>query len=96
MPPFIQRVGTLFFAPCPLRFLHQLNPIAIKKQMARLRPSPDHGILQLDNNTAKRTIAIGRKNYLLVGSQTGKKAATIAYTLVETAKLNGIARQIWI
>jgi len=37
-----------------------------------------------------RTIALGRKNYLFVGSETGGKAAAIAYTLIETAKLNGI------
>jgi hypothetical protein len=61
-------------------------------RMARLRPYLDHGILELDNNTAERamrSIAIGRKNYLFVGSQTGGRAAAIAYTLIETAKLNG-------
>ncbi len=61
--------------------------------MKRLRPYLDHGILELDNNTAERTmraIAIGRKNYLFVGSQTGGKAAATAYTLIETVKLNGI------
>ena len=61
-------------------------------RMKRLRPYLDHGILELDNNTAERamrSIAIGRKNYLFVGSQSGGKAAAIAYTLIETAKLNG-------
>ena len=68
-------------------------------RMARLRPYLDHGILELDNNTAERamrSIAIGRKNYLFVGSQTGGKAAAIAYTLIETAKLNGIDPQAWL
>jgi hypothetical protein len=54
-------------------------------RMARLRPYLDHGILELDNNTAERTmrpIAIGHNNHLLVGSQTGGKAAAIAYTLI--------------
>jgi hypothetical protein len=37
-----------------------------------------------------RTIALGRKNYLFVGSEAGGKAAAIAYTLIETAKLNAI------
>lgn len=40
-------------------------------------------------------IAIGRKNYLFVGSRTGGKTAAIAYTLIETAKLNGIDPQAW-
>jgi hypothetical protein len=31
-----------------------------------------------------------------VGSQTGGKAADIAYTLIETAKLNGIDPQAWL
>ncbi len=39
---------------------------------------------------------IGRKNDLFVGSQTGGKAAAIAYTLIETAKLNGIGPQAWL
>lgn len=50
-------------------------------RMERLRP--DHGILELDNNPAERSmraIALGRKNYLFVGSEAGGKAAAIAYT----------------
>lgn len=43
-----------------------------------------------------RSITIGRKNYLFVGSQTGGKAAAIAYILIETAKLNGIDPQAWL
>ncbi|MCB1406808.1 MAG: transposase domain-containing protein [Rhodobacteraceae bacterium] len=36
-----------------------------------------------------------RKNYLFVGSETGGKAAAIAYTLIETAKLNAVDPQAW-
>ena len=42
-----------------------------------------------------RPIALGRKNYLFMGSEGGGKAAAIAYTLVETAKLNGVNPQAW-
>lgn len=66
------------------------------KRMARLRPYLDHGILEQDNNTAERamrSVAIGRKNYLFVASQTGGKAAAIAYTLIKTAKLNNVDPQ---
>ena len=45
---------------------------------------------------AMRSIALGRKNYLFVGSQTGGKSAAIAYTLIETAKLNGVDPQAWL
>ena len=68
-------------------------------RMKRLRPYLDHGFLELDNNTAERamrSIALGRKNYLFVGSQAGGKAAAIAYTLIETAKLNGIDPHQWL
>ncbi len=68
-------------------------------RMARLRPYLDHGILEIDNNTAERAmrpVALGRKNYLFVGSQTGGKSAAIAYTLLETAKLNGVDPQAWL
>ncbi len=54
---------------------------------------------ELDNNTAERSmrpIALGRKNYLFMGSEGGGKAAAIAYTLVETAKLNGVDPQAWL
>ena len=43
-----------------------------------------------------RSVAIGRKNYLFVGSQTGGKAAAIAYMLIETAKLTDINPQTWL
>ena len=52
-----------------------------------------------DNNPVERamcSIAIGRKNYLFVGSPAGGRAAAIAYTLTETAKLNGIDPQAWL
>ena len=68
-------------------------------RMERLRPYLDHGILELDNNTAERSmraIALGRKNYLFVGSEAGGKAAAIAYTLIETAKLNCVDPNAWL
>ena len=43
-----------------------------------------------------RAIALGRKNYLFVGSEAGGKAAAIAYTLIETAKLNGVDPNAWL
>jgi len=68
-------------------------------RIARMRPYLGHGILELDNNTAERamrTVALGRKNYLFVGSQIGGKSAAIAYTLIETAKLNGVDPYAWL
>ncbi len=68
-------------------------------RMKRLRPYLENGFLELDNNTAERSmrpIALGRKNYLFMGSLGGGKAAAIAYTLIETAKLNGVDPQAWL
>lgn len=68
-------------------------------RLKRLRPWLDNGVLELDNNTAERamrSIAIGRKNWLFAGSESGGKSAAIAYTLIETAKLNGVDPQAWL
>jgi len=68
-------------------------------RMKKLRPWLDHGFLELDNNTAERSmrpIALGRKNYLFMGSEGGGKSAAIAYTLIGTAKLNGVDPQAWL
>jgi hypothetical protein len=42
-----------------------------------------------------RTIAWGRK-ITFFGSEGGGKSAAIAYTLIETAKLNGVDPQAWL
>jgi len=65
-------------------------------RMRRLRPYLANGFLEIDNNTAERAIALGRKNYLFVGSPAGGRAAAVAYTLIETAKLYGVDPQTWL
>ena len=53
----------------------------------------DDGSLEISNNAAERAIrplALGRKNYLFAGSDSGGDRAAAIYTLVETAKLNGL------
>ena len=52
-----------------------------------------------DNNPAERAmrpVALGRKNYLFMGSASGGRAAAIAYTLIETARLNDVDPQAWL
>jgi uncharacterized Ntn-hydrolase superfamily protein len=49
--------------------------------------------LEIDNSAAERAlraISIGRKNYLFAGSDAGGKRAAAIYSLVGSAKLNGI------
>lgn len=51
------------------------------------------GRLGIDNNLAERLlrgIAVTRKNFLFVGSDTGGDRAAVIYTLIESAKLNGL------
>jgi hypothetical protein len=67
--------------------------------LPKLRPYIDDGRLELDNNTAERGmrgVAVGRKNWLFVGSEGGGRAAAIAFTLIETAKLNGVDPHAWL
>jgi len=53
----------------------------------------DDGQLEIDNNAAERSlraVALGRKNYLFAGSDRGGESAAVLYSLIGTAKLNGI------
>ncbi len=53
----------------------------------------DDGALEIDNNAAERAlraVAVGRKNYLFAGSNAGGERAAAMYSLIGTAKLNGI------
>ena len=53
----------------------------------------DNGRLEIDNNAAERAlraVALGRKNYLFAGSDRGGGSAAAIYSLIGTAKLNGL------
>jgi len=68
-------------------------------RMPKARSYLTDGHLELDNNTCERTmrpVALGRKNYLFMGSIGGGSAAAIAYTLMETCKLNSVDPEAWL
>ena len=68
-------------------------------RMPKARPYLDNGLLELDNDICERSISpltLGRKNYLFMGSEGGGKAAAIAYTLIETARMNGVNPEAWL
>jgi transposase len=51
------------------------------------------GHIEIDNNAAERSlrgVALGRKNYLFAGSDTGGERAAAIYSLIGSAKLNGL------
>jgi hypothetical protein len=53
----------------------------------------DDGLLEIDNNAAERAlraVAIGRKNYLFMGADSGGQRAASLYSLIGSAKLNGL------
>jgi transposase len=53
----------------------------------------DDGRIEIDNNSAERAlraVAIGRKNYLFAGSDRGGDRAATFYSLIGSAKLNGL------
>jgi hypothetical protein len=56
----------------------------------------DDGRIDAHNNTAERAlrgVALGRKNYLHFGSDAGGHTAAVMYTLLGTARLNGVNPQ---
>jgi transposase len=53
----------------------------------------DDGRVEIDNNAAERAlraVALGRKNFLFAGSDSGGERAAAMYTLIGSAKLNGM------
>ncbi|HRO60405.1 MAG TPA: IS66 family transposase, partial [Burkholderiaceae bacterium] len=70
--------------------------VAIKYALTRwtaLTRYADDGRIEIDNNAAERAIrdvALGRKNWLFAGSDAGGERAAAIYSLLGTAKLNGL------
>jgi transposase len=59
----------------------------------------DDGRIEIDNNTAERAlraVALGRKNYLFAGSDSGGERAAAIYSLIGTAKLNGLGPEAYL
>jgi hypothetical protein len=71
----------------------------------------DDGRLEIDNSEpvaaigprplaraerAMRCVALGRKNWLFAGSKAGGERAAAIYSVIETAKLNGLEPQAYI
>ena len=68
-------------------------------RMPKARAYLENGQLELDNNICERSIrpvTLGRKNYLFMGSKGGGDAAAIAYTLIETCRMNKVDPEAWL
>jgi transposase len=59
----------------------------------------DDGRICMTNNAAERAvrgIALGRKNWIFAGSDSGGRRAAAIYTLIETCKLNDVDPRAWL
>lgn len=65
---------------------------ALKNEKA-LRRYIEDGRFAIDNNAAERAlrlVAVGRKNWMFAGSKRGAQAAAVFYSLIESARRNGL------
>ena len=63
------------------------------KLWAALTRYVDDGNIEIDDNAAERALrgpVLSRKNFLFAGADSGGERAATMYTLLETAKLNGL------
>jgi transposase len=59
----------------------------------------EDGLLEVDNSAAERAlraVALGRKNFLFAGSDCGGERAAAMYTLIGSAKLNGLDPELYL
>jgi transposase len=64
-----------------------------KNQWPKLSRYIEDGDLNIDNNRAERAVkpfVIGRKNWLFSNTVNGAKASAMLYSMIETAKANGL------
>lgn len=65
----------------------------VKNQQSGLMAYLEDGNCEISNNLAENSIrpfTVGRKNWLFAGSPKGASASAVVYSLVETAKANGL------
>lgn len=71
---------------------------ALSRRLALTRYADD-GQLEIDNNAAERAlrvVALGRKNHLFCGSNAGGERAARIYSLLGSAKLNGLDPELYL
>jgi transposase len=59
----------------------------------------DDGLIEIDNSSAERAlraVALGRRNYLFAGADSGGDRAAAIYSLVGSAKLNGLDPELYL
>jgi transposase len=91
-------------------FIETVRPLSKKSELAgairyalsrwtALTRYRDDGRIEIDNTAAERalrSVALGRKNFLFMGSDNGGERAACMYTLIGTAKLCGLNPQAYL
>ena len=65
----------------------------------RLNVYCSNGWVEIDNNIAEnalRGVAVGRKNWLFAGSDSGGEHAAVLYSLIGTCRLNNVEPEKWL
>ncbi len=94
--PLLEEIRTWFDATLAQVSTKSALAIAIRYALTRwaaLLRYRDDGHIEIDNNAAERAlraVALGRKNYLFAGADAGGERAAAIYSLIGTAKLNGL------
>jgi len=94
--PLLESLRQWFEATLPKLSRKSDTTAAIRYALSRwdaLIRYRDDGYIEIDNNAAERAlraVALGRKNYLFAGSDTGGERAAAIYSLIGSAKLNGL------
>ena len=96
-PGFLRRaldagVSGYLLKDAPAENLAEALRYIIKRRVALTRFATD-ARLEADNNIAEnaiRPIALGRRNWLFAGSNTGGERAAALYSILQTAKLNNL------
>ena len=94
--PLLESLRQWFEATLPKLSRKSDTTAAIRYALSRwdaLVRYADDGHIEIDNNAAERAlraVALGRKNYLFAGSDAGGERAAAIYSLVGSAKLNGL------
>jgi transposase len=76
--------------------------MAIRYSLSRWRALTrylDDGLIEIDNSSAERAlraVALGRRNYLFAGADSGGDRAAAIYSLVGSAKLNGMDPELYL
>jgi transposase len=89
-------------ATCALLSRKSDTAAAIRYALSRwpaLTRYVDDGYLEIDNNAAERAlrvVALGRKNYLFAGSNADGERAAAIYSLLGSAKLNGLDPELYL